>query len=331
MKKIFLLLFSVVVLSTSVSAQSKVDLIDTTNYYSFHLNYWLNMHHFLWTEAFLNVKADSSIVTVEFPSIDRSKFDSTLNYYKEVLVGKDLRYNDYMSGFKDWITDPNTSFEAIPAEFAEQMDILINFDPVYQKYFWLDHRAEVMAVFNENIDLIRKTENEFVDRITLLTRHYWQFDPPRVRVDLSYFGKSTTRTFGNNPYTTPFPTHVVMNVAGENEVPGNWLELLYHESAHGLILGNSYFVAGTIKDLGEAENLKLPRNLEHVYLFYFTGYIAKELLEKQGVKYPQMYMEREVYTQYYPLLEKYLKSYIKRKSTLSKATRNFLKELNKGQ
>lgn len=287
------------------------------------------MHHFLWTEAFLNVKADSTILNFEFPQSDQTKVDGAINYYKKELIGKDLRYNEYMSDFKKWITNPKTSLDDIPAEFSSHMEVLIRFDPYYQRYFWPKQRKEILKVFTENIDLIRKTENEYVDQITKLTRHFWPFDPPQVRVDLSYFAKSTTRNFDSNPYTTAFPTHVVMNVAGENEISGNWLELLYHESAHGLILGNSYFVAGTIKDLIEAENLKSPRSLEHVFLFFFTGQITKDLLENQGIDYPKTYMERGVYAEYFPLLEEHLAPYVNRKATLSNATRNFLKAWRK--
>ncbi|WP_420580762.1 hypothetical protein [Reichenbachiella sp.] len=331
MKKPLLIFLSLIIFSFKVSAQSKTDRIDTTNYYSFHINYWLNLHHFLWTEAFLNVKADSSVINFEFPLSDQTKVDGAIDYYRKELVGKDLRYNEYMSDFKQWITNPNTSLDRIPKKFATHMDVLIRFDSYYQRYFWPNQRKEVLKTFSENIDLIRKTENEFVDRITKLTRHFWQFDPPQVRVDLSYFAKSTTRSFDTRPYTTIFPTHVVMNVVGENDIKGNWLELLYHESAHGLILGNSFFVAGTIKDLVEAENLRSPRSLEHVYLFYFTGQITKDLLKKQDIDYPETYMERGVYEEYFPLLEKYLAPYMNRKSTLSNATRDFLKEWKKSQ
>lgn len=328
MKRLFLLLLILeAFVPTKVSAQTKSDLIDTTEHYSFHLNYWFNMHHFLWTEAFLNVKADSSIVNQKLKTKDQSKLNTALSYYKETLVDQDLRRSDYMSAFKKWITGV-PDFNAVPSEFQIHMNTLTDFDEVYKKVFWPAQQKEIMEVFNEHIQLIRTIEDSFVERITKLTRHFWQFDPPRVRVDLSYFAKTTTRSFSSNPYTTSFPTHVVMNVAGKNDIVGNWLELLFHESAHGLILGRSYFVAGTIKDLAEAENLKLPRSLEHVFLFYFTGKITKDLLKEQGIDYPKMYMERGVYSQYYSLLEKHLQPYIDREVSLTTATRNFLAELN---
>ncbi len=327
---LFILLLLSVLPPTKVQAQLQTDLIDTTEYYSFHLNYWFNMHHFLWTEAFLNVKADSSIVTIDLNAKDQTRLNTALAYYKEKLVDMDLRRSDYMSSFKKWITQ-SPDLKALPAEFQAHMNTLVAFDEVFTKQFWPDQKEEILEVFNEHIDLIRKIENPFVERITKLTRHFWQFDPPKVRVDLTYFAKSTTRSFSSNPYTTSFPTHVVMSVAGENDIVGNWLELLFHESAHGLILGRSYFVAGTIRDLAEAENLKLPRSLEHVFLFYFTGKITKDLLKEQGINYPKMYMERGVYSQYYQLLEKHLLPYINRKTSLTTATRNFLSEWNSSQ
>jgi len=314
----------VAVFSTNILAQNKIELIDTTKYYAFHINYWFNMHHFLWIEAFMNTKADSTLIKIELANNDKIKLDAALNYYKEGLVNKDLRASGYMTGFKRWITRDDSNLSSIPGEFREHMNILKDFHAIYQKHFWPKHREACGKVLEDNIKLIRQTEEKFVERITKLTRQFWQ-EPEKVNVDITYFGKSSSRTFRIMPYTTIFPTHVVMNVAGQNEVKGNWLEILYHESAHHLILGNSYFVTGTLKDLAEAENLKLPEQLSHAYLFYFTGQISKELLVEQGIDYAAIYMERvKVFYKYFPLLEKHLMPYINRKITLTEATRRFI-------
>ena len=121
-----------------------------------------------------------------------------------------------------------------------------------------------------------------------------------------------------------------MNALGENKVKGNWLELLYHESAHHLILGSSYFVGGTIKDLTEVMKVKTPRQLGHAYLFYFTGQLTKQLLAKNNIDYPATYMERNgVFSRYFPLLEKHLTLYMDREITLVEATKRIIGDLRK--
>ena len=329
MKRTISVVLLVATFSLKTSAQVETNLIDTTNYYAFHLNYWFNMHHFLWMEAFMNVKADSTVIDIELPAEAKVNLETALRYFREKLVDEDPRRSDYMTDFKVWITYGKTDLKAVPAQFAEHMDVLFNFDTTYKRHFWPKHKQASESTLEANIGYIRSTEEEFVKRITKWTRQFWQ-GPEKVRVDITYFGKSTTLGLGNNPYTTVFPTHVVMNVAGENEMQGNWLELLYHESAHHLILGSSYFVNGTINDLVEAENLALPRQLSHAYLFYFTGHLTRELLADQGVDYPEIYMDRErVFYSYLPLLDKYLRPYMDREITLSDATRKLIKEYYK--
>lgn len=272
----------------------------------------------------MNSKADSTLIEIKLPNTAKIKLDEALKYYEESLIDEDLRRSDYMYAFKTWITSDDADLSSTPDEFKKHVNILKEFDVTYKKHFWSKHNNACKEVLQDHLSLILRTEGKYVEQITKLTRQYWQ-DPEKVNVDLTYFGNSNARSFRNTPYTTDFPTHIVMNVAGQNDVEGSWLEVLYHEAAHHLILGNFYFVAGTINDLVEAENLKLPSQLWHAYLFYFTGEITKQLLVDNGVNYPKIYMERvRVFYSYFPLLEKHLIPYINRNTTLSEATRKFI-------
>ncbi len=305
--------------------QNEHSLVDTSAYYDFHINYWLNMHHFLWIEAFINEEADSTIIRKKLPAVAQKDLSAAINYYKTELINKDLRTNEYMENFRNWIITQDRQLSKVPGEFKEHMNVLSNFDKTYSSSFWSDHLKTLEGVLEENLPLIIATEEEFVDRITYLTRHYW--DSERIRVDIVFVAKVTSWNLRNRPYTSLFPTHVVMNAVGENHIRGNWLELLYHESAHHLIFSSLFFVGGTIQDVVEATKLKSLRQLHHAYLFFFTGELTKTLLEKQNINYLQTYMVRnEVFSAYYPLLEKFLIPYMRQEITLSNATENILGE-----
>ncbi len=324
-KLILLVAFSFFV-SVSYS-QEDYEISDTSKYYSFHINYWFNMHHFLWLEAFVDSELDSSLVSDKLSSEIEDEFKNAVTYYKNNLVQKDLRMSDYMTGFKEWVTGANFDINKCPSEFSEHVQVLQKFNKVYENEFWLKHKNACLEALYGNKEMILKIEDEYVDKITNLTRQFWPFE--KVRVDVVVYAKSSKWNLRNRPYTSIFPTHVVMNAIGENEIPGNWIELLFHESAHPLILGSSYFVSGTISDVAEAKGLKIPRQLWHAYLFYFTGHAAKELLIKNGIDYPSTYMERNrVFSKYLPALQKYLDSYIERKMTLAEATEKIINELN---
>ncbi|MEP1033036.1 hypothetical protein [Ekhidna sp.] len=323
MKKVILSI-SALIICTQLFAQNTFR--DSTKYYSFQVNYWFNLHHFLHLEAFINVNEDSTIIARKLPSNAQSKLDVAISYYKENLADQDLRTSDYLTEFKQWITKQEKTLDDIPSQFQSHIEVLQAVSDVYQKEFWPVHEKACKKVLEENIELIRKTEEKFVDRITTLTRQFWQRE--KLNVDISYVGKVTKWNLRNRPYTSIFPTHVVMNAIGENEIKGNWIELLYHESAHHLILSNSYFIGGTIKDLTETMNVKSPRQLGHSYLFYFTGQLTKQLLAELGVFYESIYMERNgVFSSYYPFLDIHLRDYMDRKITLVEATQRMIKEL----
>lgn len=324
MKTITLILATLVILSSESIAQSP-PAEDSTKYYEFHINYWFNAHHFLWLEAFMNVEKDSTLLLEKLPKKDLQIWKEATAYYKNNLVQEDLRMSDYMSSFKTWILNQTENFDEIPEDFRTHVAILQSVNPIYKKYFWPGHKKTCEAVLNSNIELLRSIESDYVDRITELTRQYWEFK--KIRVDITYVAKANKWNLRNRPYTSVFPTHVVMNAIGENHIKGNWIELLFHESAHHLILPNSYFVSGTINDHIEVHQIKAPRQLWHAYLFYFTGQVARQLLQQQGIDYPTTYMERNrVFSNYLLLLKKHLTPYMDRKITLAEATSLFIEE-----
>lgn len=306
-------------------AQDRVK--DSTEGFSFEINYWFNMHHFLWMESFMNVKKDSTVIRQKISKDSSNSLDQGLEYYKRNLIELDLRSSDYMTEFKHWITTQDFELKSIPPKFQEHIDVLRGVSNVYKSSFWPKHKAACEKVLNDNIELIRRTEEKFAYGIIKLARQNWQSE--KIKVDITYYGTATTWNFEHRPYTTIFPTHVVMTAIGENDVKGNWVELLYHESAHHLILNSSYFVGGTIKDVSEVLNIEPPRSFYHSYLFYFTGELTKQIFIEEELPYDTTYMQRNgVYGRYYALLDKHLKSYMNREITLEEATKKILIGLN---
>lgn len=324
MKKILLPLLIVII---SQTAKSQDHIQDSTIGFSFEINYWFNLHHFLWLESFLNVHKDSTVIHQTIPTDFQEGINKGLEYYKMNLVKYNLRSSDYMSEFKNWVTSSSFDLEFVPEKFQEHVNTLKEVSESYKKFLWPVHKAACVEVLEDNIELIRKTEKEFAYGITELARQPWQRD--KIKVDITYFGTASTWNYKHRPYTTLFPTHVVMTAVGENDIDGNWVELLYHEAAHHLILSSKYFIGGTIEDVCEVMNIEPPRQFWHSYLFYMTGELVKKIFLENNLDYKTTYMVREgVYGRYYSLLDTHLKSYMERKITLEEATRNILTDLN---
>ena len=187
-------------------------------------------------------------------------------------------------------------------------------------FFWMIHDAANQEILEINLPLITNTEEMVVDTLTTLTRQFWQAE--KIRVDISYFAKSTPQNMRNRPYTALSPTHVVMNSCpGTNDPVGNWLELLYHESSHHLIGTVSGFIGGTIRDVADASGERSPFGLWHAYLFYFSGKATQKALASQGIEDYEIYMIRnKVFSRLIPHVVAHLPEYMHRRQTLKDVT-----------
>ncbi len=310
--------------STEVKAQFEHKSVDTTSYYQFEINYWFNMHHFLWNEAFLNQYRDSTLLDGTLSKGEKELLEKSIAYYANFLVDKDLRFDDYMADFKAWVTTTNDTKE-VPEAHKIHFEVLKAFNDIYSTHFWPNHKEAIEQNYQEHKQLILDLEQPFWDQITTITGHYIT---DKVKVDLVYNGKMTERNPRNLPYTSIFPTHVVMNYAGEYETPGTWIELLFHESTHSLILTNSHFVSATINDVAEIMGERPPRGLWHAYLFYFSGYVCQQLLVEQGLKYPKTYMEQYgTFGFYYDALDEHLPKYLNREATLAEVSKSIIEAI----
>ena len=321
------ILYLIIICLSFQMTQAQDHLQESTEGFSFEINYWFNMHHFLWIESFMNVNQDSTVIKQNLSKKSQKNLDQALDYYKNNLTKLDLRSNDYMTEFKHWITTKGFELKSVPEKFQQHVNILKGLSDVYKYSFWPTHKAACEKVINDNIELIRRTEEKFAIGIMRLVRQPWQNE--KIKVDITYFGLASTWNLMHRPYTTIFPTHIVMTAIGENKIKGNWVELLYHEATHHLISSRHYFLGGTIKDVCEVMNIEPPRQFWHSYLFYLTGELTKELFIEEELPYETTYMQRTgVFGRYYTLLDKHLKSYMKREITLEDATKKILTELN---
>ena len=301
--------------------------VKNSEVYEFRINYWFNMHHFLKHEAFLQVDLDSTIVTETLSNASRKELELALAYYKDQFIKKDLRTDEYMSAFKVWITEVGESPETVPIQFVKHFNVLKSFSDTYEKYFWKTHEASCHAALDKYLPLIKKTENAYWEQVRDATKAFILDDT--VKVDVVYYGKANKWNTRSKPYTSLFPTRVVMDSYQFDEIEGEWLELLFHESAHALILSRTGYVAGTIIDVAKHMDVKIPRQLSHAYLFYITGYFAQKLLEQEGISYPTMYMQnKRVFSRYYQSLTK-LDKYLTGDEYLAETTMSILTDLTK--
>lgn len=293
--------------------------IESTEYFDFYSSPWINLHHFLYNYATWqrdSVEQDSIYYNLlsKLEANELTKFHLAVSYYQEKLIGDDLRTGDKNHPLKLWLIDQQTLQLPTNPELPEFDQVMMDFLPVYQKYVWNYHNERNLWVLKDNIELINRIEKAAVQKLETLTKSKWQ--ERKIRVDISYHSKY------ERPYTNTRPTVMMVMDSKRNYKPaGNWIELLLHEASHHLIFSDEGFIGETIIEAGKRIDKKLPRSLSHAYLFYFSGIVAKELLEEQGIEEYELYMVRNrVFEWSYPILEKNLRQYLKTQSGLDKAS-----------
>ncbi|MEM8909021.1 MAG: hypothetical protein AAGD05_14335, partial [Bacteroidota bacterium] len=205
-------------------------------------------------------------------------------------------------------------FTAAP-QFSQ---ILNQSKALYQQHFWPLHDATNRQVLNEQWSLIKNLEAQAVQRLVALTRTEWSKE--KIRIDISYHSKL------ERPYcTTQGGVHVVMDSGNNAQPPGNWIELLFHESSHHLIFPSDCYVSDVIDQVADSTGIAVPRGLWHAYLFYFSGVVTQELLPSQGITDYELYMVRKrPFHWFFPLLSQNLPRYVSKTDSLDKCTQQIL-------
>ena len=323
----FMILF--LCLANSLFGQ-KPGYINESKLYTFYSHYWFEMHHFFKQAALIQkVKKESIIpeeVVAKLQASELELFQEVIDYYDKEHSERDLRTSDYMAAFKQWIIEQDVDqLTGIPDSFQLHCHQLEKINPLYKKYLWPIHQEAIEQVLNNNMSWILETEETIIQQLSNWTRSFWP--NKKIRVDIVFYAKASENNLRVRPYTSLFPTHLVMNADSSADVlRGNWLELLYHESSHSLISGRYGFVSGTLKDVANMMDKRPPRSLWHAYLFYFSGIATQRILqEKYSLDGYELYMKRNnVFSWYLPYMEEYLLGYMEGKSSLHDASKQII-------
>lgn len=329
----FLFLVFLSSISNNLYSQGKIFHTNTvTDKFDFKINIWVNMHHLLYHEANLRTKEQSSILSEKFHqrlSVKEKRIlDSAIGFYQDEILSKHQFFSDYMINALNYLSESEEDLKTAKNKHIRDLkQVLTKFKPIYEENLWEQHFKQNKRALDENLALVKLIEKSTSERLSSLFKSEWQNE--RIKVDLSVFGGLIQRSSKNVPYTLLQPTHIVMTSSiNLIEEKGLWLELLFHEASHHLVLYNKGFVANTIDNVSKEMNVSSPRGLWHAYLFYISGVVSKEELFENSYAVDETYMKKYgVFSSIYPSLKK-LDNFLSGEKTLRLVTREILKELN---
>ena len=268
---------------TSLASDIPVAAVSNLRIYS---SFWQNLHHFLYVSAWARrtISAGTRSLAMPLPpgsdvsmtSDEKATWDKAVAVYDREFASKDLLFDRGMTMIKLGLSDRDDALTDAPLDDELKL-LLMSVAPIYRTYWWPAHDAANRAWIDDAVRRTRTYAPAIIARLTTLYGVPWF--ATTVRVDVVRVGKS------QGAYTSNSPTHIV--VASADDSYGQWssVEMLFHESSHGLIEKVSAAVNRAL-----AASKKPPNDLWHVVLFYISGEITRQELAKDGVEYtPYLY------------------------------------------
>jgi len=306
-------------IGTALASDTPVAEVSNLRIYS---SFWQNLHHFLYASAWAGraVPPGARPLAMSLPPGsdvsmtpgEKATWDKAVAVYDREFAAKDLLFDPGMTMIKLGLSDRDDALTDAP--FDDELKLLLmSAAPIYRKYWWPAHDVANRAWIEDAARGMRKYAPAIIGRLTTLYGVRWF--ATTVRVDVVRVGKS------QGAYTSDNPTHIV--VASADGSYGQWssVEMLFHESSHGLIQKVSAAVDGAL-----AATKKRRSDLWHVVLFYIAGEVTKQELANDGVQYkPYLYatgLFERAWSQFRGPVEQYVQAYVDGRTTLDQMAAN---------
>jgi hypothetical protein len=270
------------------SSSNGPDFVLTAEPFEFHSNFWINLHHFLYSQAL--PPARSHPVLPEMTASDKKSWDQANAFYRDHIVAQsNFAADDQLQRIDSYLARmenaSSISGEGIGSDVAA---VLTTAAPVYRRYWWPMHDAANRFWIRMTQPLIGTLGEQIRTQLAKAYETEWPTKP--IRVDVSVYANST------GAYTNienDGQIHTVLSSEDPLNRGFDALETLFHEASHGLVNGESGSVAQGIQSQAKAHNIPVPENLWHALIFYTAGEFVRQDLNRLGMHEFQPYADKQ--------------------------------------
>jgi hypothetical protein len=235
--------------------------------FAFHSNPWLNLHHFV------RAAARGGPAPTGLSEEDSRQWAAGVEFYKP-YGQRDLLFDEEMRNIKTALrsAEGKTSLEGIKID-AALTATLERLMPIYQKRWWPEHDRANRAWIAAARPLVDRHGKALSQAVARTYDVAWPTSP--IPVDLCV-------TAGPNGAYTTGPTHVVISSSDPSYQGLAALEMLFHESSHGV---DQLFQQ--VKQAASEQKVTVPPQLWHGVLFYTAGELTTRELKAHSIAYTQ--------------------------------------------
>jgi hypothetical protein len=264
-----------VLMASAVAVVTMPAVAPPTALFAFHNNPWLNLHHFV------RLCARGGPAPAGLSKEESRQWAAGIEFYKP-YAARDLLFDQGMVDIKTALrgAEDHTSLDGITIE-AGLKATLERLMPIYQKHGWPEHERANRAWMAAAQPLLDRHGPALSQALARTYETTWPSSP--IPVDLSVTAGPT------GAYTTA-PTHVTISSQERSNQGLAALEILFHESSHGL---SELFTR--VQQAASEQKVSVPPGLWHAVLFYTAGELTTRELKAHGIDYVQ-YADSELYT-----------------------------------
>jgi len=259
--------------------------------FEFHSGFWLNLHHFLYEQARLAEKVQTSQgggAAKSAPTDANARGDapaawqSAVDYYRKNMAHRDLLFDQGMvligSRLAELETCPDLSGRTMSScTSGLQQNLIAALEaaaPIYRSRWWSEHDRANRDWIDGDAPLVRRIGLPLAEELSAVYEKPWQREP--IRVDVVIYGGP----FG--AYTTLDPTHITVASGDPRNEGLAGFEILFHEASHALAVP----VQDAIAEACRQRDIPIPRDLWHALLFYTTGEMVRRAAAQGKLQLP---------------------------------------------
>jgi hypothetical protein len=316
---LFLILFSFNAAAGSPSA----------NYFEFHNNFWMNLHHTLFREMVVGKMDDQTKKRIGLVPLsdaglseqEKQVWTSAIHFYSTTFAGRRLLFDAQLVTLNNSLGRQKDPQKLDPSGLAEDfVRCLENASPIYRRHWWPEHQRANEQFIAEMQPKVDEFGPLVIPRLDHFFGMQWQSS---LQVDVTYYVAEI-----GSAYTTEDPGHTTVASGRDDNhgLPG--METLFHEGAHTL----TDKMASVLWDECRRQK-KDCKDLWHAVQFYTVGAMVKEALAAHGAPgyIPYAYRfglyERGDWPKFRPAIERDWQPYLDGKSSLDEAVSNLVRDV----
>jgi hypothetical protein len=255
--------------------------------FEFHSGFWINLHHFLYSQAL--PAGRSRPMFPDMAASDQKTWGEAVAFYRGHMVERDFVADDRLQRIDSYLAKIGNAPAISSADIGSDVSaVLTSAAPVYKRYWWPIHDASNHFWIKTTQSLLTSLGPQICSQ--LASAYETQWPEKLIRVDVSVYANWA------GAYTNiedDGQIHTVLSSETAANQGFDALETLFHEASHGLVQETSGRVAKAIQSQATAHHAPVPANLWHALIFYTVGEFVRRDLDHLGVHDFQPYADKQ--------------------------------------